>query len=120
MPDIATKLHSIELNFIDCVVRALLRGAHGFAQRGNAQHAATARYQLLILECSTGVKRDAVVIVIGQMCDCVAVARMVRVTRRCNHDAKRGTAIPFGLDLIEPAIDRRIDQTAPGWISIST
>ena len=36
MPDIAAKLHSIELDFIDRVVRAFLRGTHCFAQRGNA------------------------------------------------------------------------------------
>ena len=65
MSDIAAKLHPIELNFIDRVVRALLRGTHCFSQRGYAQHPPATRHQLLFIERRACVKSDAVFIVIG-------------------------------------------------------
>ena len=65
MSDIAAKLHSIELNVLDGVVRAFLRGTHCFPQCGHAQHSSTTRHQLLIFERRAGMKRDAIFIVAG-------------------------------------------------------
>src|SRR5690348_2794460 len=59
--DVGTELRTVEADGLYHVVGAVLRGARGVAQRGHAEHAATAGDELAALRRGAGVEHDRVI-----------------------------------------------------------
>src|SRR5690554_359087 len=110
--DVATELAAFEMNLVDDFVGTGLSAAYAVAERRHAQDpAAGSDHFTGWAERGTGVKDVGVrIFLVGQAGDDVSFARLFRITMSSYHDAKGETAVPFGLDLVETALKRGLDQ----------
>src|SRR5438128_11267522 len=108
--DVLAELHAVETDPLGDLVGALGGDLDLVAQRRHAQHAPAVGHDLAAALGGAGVEYVEIVFVLRQSVDLVALARRVRIARGGEHDAERGTPIPLGLDLVEPAVDRMLDE----------
>src|SRR5580765_6117120 len=108
--DVLAVLHAVEADALHRLVRARARHLHRVAQRGDAQDAAAACHQRLAVRAGPGVEYAAIVSGRRNPGDRVALARIVGIAMRGDHDAERGAAVPCGLDPRKLAGERALDE----------
>src|SRR5688572_5361176 len=109
--NVTAALHAVPGNRIHERVGLALRGGDAIAQSDRAQHAPAVGEHAAILKAGARVEHLA-----GQLrshiqaLDDVAFADLVRITLGREHHAERRAGVPFGLDLVQPAIERGLAE----------
>src|SRR3954471_13348500 len=108
--DVLAVLHAVEADALHRLVRARARHLHRVAERSDTQDPTAARHQRLAVRAGRGVEHAALVRGRRNPGDGVALARLVGIAVRRDHDAERGAAVPSGLDARKFAGERALDE----------
>ena len=96
-------------------VGAGMRHLERIAQPGHAQHPAATGDDVVALALRAGVIDEQVIpgIAVGRIAgDHIAQIRLARIAGRCQHHAQGAAPVPFGLHLVQPALDAGLDERA--------
>src|ERR1051325_5223322 len=108
--DVLAVLHAVEADALHRLVRACAGHLHRVAERGGAQHPAAVRDEGLALRAGPGVEHPAIVRRHRNPCDRVALARIVWIAVRGEHDTERRAAVPGRLHPRKAARERGLGE----------